>query len=130
MEITVSRRWSAPDNAEFRATTTGTVSIDGSGICFSLEPTALMIGPGSYPVKLAWSHRFQRMTPHLDVPGRTEIEIHGVNVATDSEGCIGVADKYMNTYRIYEALSATNAIEEALGAAEANGESSTVTVVG
>ncbi len=128
MEIKVSRIWSAPDNAEFRATTTGTVAIDGQGVAFSLEPTALMIGSGSYPVKLAWSHRFQRMTPHLDVPGRTNIEIHGGNVATDSEGCILVADKRLGDYRIYEAKTATDAIEEALRAAEANEETNTVTV--
>lgn len=128
MEIRVNRIWSVPDSSEFRATTTGVVLIDGQQTCFSLEPTALMIPPGSYPVKLAWSHRFQRKTPHLDVPGRSYIEIHGVNVATDSEGCIGVADKRLSDYRIYEAAPATEAIEEALEAAEANGESSTVTI--
>lgn len=129
MEITVTRRWSAPDNAEFRASTTGVVSLDGQQVCFSLEPTALMVPSGSYPVKLAWSHRFERLTPHLDVPGRQYIEIHGGNIATDSEGCILVADKRMSDYRIYEAKPATDAIEEALAAAEANGETNTVTVV-
>lgn len=128
MEIRVERRWSAPDNAEFRASTTGVVSLDGQQVCFSLEPTALMIPSGSYPVKLACSKRFQRFTPHLDVPGRQYIELHGGNVATDSEGCILVADKRMSDYRIYEAKPATDAIEEALAAAEANGETSTVTV--
>ena len=129
MEIRITRRWSAPENAEFRATTTGTLSISGQqGGCFTLEPTALMIPSGSYPVKMAWSHRFQRMTPHLDVPGRQYIEIHGGNIATDSEGCILAADKRMNEYRIYEAAPATEEIEEALLAAEANGETYTVTI--
>ena len=128
MLIECKRIWSAPDNAEFRATTTGTLSIDGQQVAFTLEPTALMIPTGSYPVKLAMSRRFQRRTPHLDVPGRTFIEIHGLNVATESDGCIGVADKRMSDYRIYEAEPATNYIEEALAAAEANGETNTVTV--
>lgn len=130
MQITVTRRWSYPDNAEFRATTTGTLSIDGQQTAFTLEPTALMVPSGSYPVKLAWSRRFERLTPHLDVPGRQYIEIHGGNIATDSEGCILVADKRLTEYRIYEAKPATDAIEDALRAAEANGETNTVTVIG
>lgn len=128
MEITVNRIWSAPENAEHRATTTGVVYIDGRTICFSLEPTALMIPLGSYPVKLAWSHRFNRATPHLDVPGREYIEIHGGNVSTDSEGCILVAEKRISDYEIYEAQPATDLIEADLNLAEQNGETNTVTV--
>ncbi len=128
MNIEIVRRWSAPDNSEYRATTTGIVSLDELQACFSLERTEMMVPEGVYAVKLAWSDRFQRMTPHLDVPMRTFIEIHGGNVATDSDGCILVADKRIDDYRIYEAAPATTAIEEALAAAEANREQSTVTV--
>lgn len=129
MEITVTRRWQAPDNAEFRASTTGVVSLDGQQVCFSLENTALIIPAGTYPVKLLMSGRFQRKTPHLlNVPGRTEIEIHGANHATDLTGCIGVAEHRANDYLIYESSPATQTIEEALAAAEANGETNTVTV--
>lgn len=129
MDIVVNRMWNVPDNSEFRATATGRVSVDGSQLCFSLEPAALMIPVGTYPVKMAMSHRFDRQTPHLDVPGRSFIEIHGGNHATDSEGCILVAEKRLSDYEIYESAPATNAIENMLIQAEANGEMNTVTIV-
>ena len=128
MQIEVHRLYSVPDNAEFRATTTGVLLVDGNQTCFTLEPTDLMVPAGTYPVKLAMSHRFQRLTPHLDVPLRTEIEIHGGNVATDSEGCVLLAEKRIDDYHIYESEPATTAIEDALRAAEANGEESSVTI--
>ena len=128
MEIHVQRIWSVPDNSEYKASTSGQLSVDGSPLCFCLEPTALRIPTGIYPVKMAMSHRFDRMTPHLDVPGRTYIEIHGGNVATDSEGCILVAEKRISDYQIYESEPATTAIENMLAQAEANNEVNTVTV--
>jgi len=102
--------------------------MDGRITCFTLENTALIIPTGLYPVKLLMSRRFQRKTPHLDVPGRTDIEIHGCNRAEDLEGCIGVAEYRMSDYVIYESEPATNAIEEALEAAEANNEASMVQI--
>ena len=102
--------------------------MDSSPLCFCLEPTEIMIPLGTYPVKMAMSHRFQRLTPHLEVPGRTYIEIHGGNVATDSEGCILVAEKRISDYQIYESEPATTAIENMLTQAEANNEVNTVTV--
>jgi hypothetical protein len=87
-----------------------------------------MIPAGTYPVAMAWSPRFERNTPHLDVPGRTEIEIHGGNVATDSDGCILVAEKRISDYQIYESEPATTAIENMLNQDEAAGEVNTVTV--
>jgi hypothetical protein len=130
MNIEVHRVWNSPANAEFRATVVGIVFLDGVQACFSLEPADLAIPVGVYPVKLAWSDRFQRKTPHLiDVPGRTEIEIHGGNRAQDSEGCILVGEKHINDYEIYESQPATDSIETALANAEANGEANTVTVL-
>lgn len=87
-----------------------------------------MVPEGTYPVKLAWSNRFERMTPHLDVPGRSEIEFHGGNKAEDSEGCILCAEFRLSDYEIYSSRTATDAIEEALQQAEANGETNTVTI--
>jgi hypothetical protein len=87
-----------------------------------------MVPAGTYPVKMLWSNRFQRPTPHLDVPGRTEIEMHGGNRATDSDGCILCADEKISDYEIYESKPATDMIEEALNQAEANGELSTVVI--
>jgi hypothetical protein len=68
------------------------------------------------------------MTPHLDVPGRSEIELHGGNYATDSEGCILCAEKRISDWEIFESKPATDAIEEALQASEANNEVNTITL--
>jgi hypothetical protein len=126
--LEVKRLWYGPENAEFRASSTGTLSLDGEQVCFTLEPTALMVPPGAYAVKLQWSERLGRIAPHLDVPGRSGILIHGGNRATDSEGCILVADNRIDAYTIYESQPAIDAIEEALDAAEANSEQSTVSI--
>ena len=130
MQITVTRRWNAPSNSEFRATVTGTLSIDGQPACFTLENEALMIPAGTYPTRMQWSERFQRKTPHLfDVPERTLIEIHGGNVAIDSEGCVLVAEHRLDDYHIFESKPATDLIEESLNMAEANSETNTITIL-
>jgi len=126
--VEVRRLWYGPENSEYRATTTGVLLLDGEQVCYTLEPTSLQIPPGAYEVKLLWSERFSRFTPHLTVPGRSFIEIHGLNRAEESTGCIGIAEKRLNAYVIYEAEAATNAVEEALRAAESNGEESTVQI--
>jgi hypothetical protein len=88
-----------------------------------------MIPVGTYSIKMVWSTRFDRPTPHLlDVPGRTEIELHGGNKATDSDGCILCAEKRLDDWTISEAKPATDAIEEALNQAEANNETNTITI--
>lgn len=130
MIVQVQRRWYAPDNAQSRASITGTLSLDGAQTCFTLEPASLSVPSGSYGLKMVWSHRFDRMTPHLlGVPGRTNIELHGGNKAEDSEGCILCAEFRLNEYEIYESKEATDAIERALQNAEANGEINVITIL-
>jgi hypothetical protein len=126
--IEVHRFWSGPENSEYRASTTGTLSLDGEQVCYTLEPSALMIPPGSYVVKLLWSARFSRRTPHFDVPDRTAIEIHGGNRATDSDGCILVAEKRVSDWLIYDSLPATSKIELGLMLAESAGEDCSVVI--
>jgi hypothetical protein len=88
-----------------------------------------MVPAGTYPIKLSWSPRFQRDTPHLlYVPGRSEIELHGGNHATDSDGCILCAEKRISDWEIYESKPATDAIETALRDAETAGEVNTITL--
>lgn len=130
MLIEIHRLWSGPDTLdEFRASTTGVVTLDGFQSCFCLEPTSFLIPPGTYGVQLLLSRRFGRRTPHLiDVPGRTEIEIHGGNRATDSDGCILVAEKRISDWLIYDSLPATSKIELGLMLAESLNEDSTVTI--
>ena len=127
MNITVNRLWNAPENAEYRATTTGMISIDGTQFCFSLERTSTLMPLGTYPVKLSWSDRFQRNTPHIDVPLHTNVEMHGANIAEDVDGCVGMAEKRLDDYRIYESEPATTGLENMLAQAEANHETNTVT---
>ena len=75
--------------------TTGEMLLDGRFECYTLEPRTdrsegkpYCIPAGRYLVILAWSERFQQLTPHLqDVPGFTEIEIHPGNFPSDTEGC-------------------------------------------
>lgn len=60
--------------------------------CFTLENQELSIPAGSYQVSSYQSPRFgQRVPILLDVPGRSEIEIHKGNYPSDSRGCIIVA---------------------------------------
>jgi hypothetical protein len=126
--IEVKRLWCGPDTPEFRASTTGVLILDGVQSAFTLEPSALMIPPGTYAVKLLWSARFNRRTPHLDVPDRTEIEIHGGNRATDSDGCVLVALYRVSDYLIYDSLPATSKIELGLMLAENAGEDCSVVI--
>ena len=47
------------------------------------------IPEGRYPVKIVFSPKFQREVIRLDdVPGRSDIEVHGGNTAKDTKGCI------------------------------------------
>jgi hypothetical protein len=88
-------------------TTSGELSLDGSHLCWTLEPPKnnpaepVCIPAGRYGIEMSWSTRFQMDTPHLqNVPGRTLIEIHPLNdehlvtipdgsTHWTTEGCIG-----------------------------------------
>jgi Family of unknown function (DUF5675) len=89
MNILVERKWFT-DNS-----TCGQTSLDSKTFCYTLEPRAdqshgkpFCIPAGSYQVVLAFSPRFNMITPHvMDVPGFEEIEIHPGNYPRDTEGC-------------------------------------------
>jgi len=63
---------------------------DGGGFsCLSLENRALSIPAGTYRLGVYDSPHAGHPVPILlDVPGRSEIEIHCGNFPTDSKGCI------------------------------------------
>lgn len=43
---------------------------------------------GTYKVTVRWSNHFQKMLPHIEqVPGFSEIMLHGGNRAEDTHGC-------------------------------------------
>lgn len=87
--------------------TLGVLSIDGIFECFTLErPTEPSGGPapfcipvGTYRIALIFSHHFQMIVPSLmDVPGRTDIEIHPANWISDLLGCIAVGQNQSDGY--------------------------------
>jgi hypothetical protein len=75
--------------------TEGDLSIDGERFCWTLELPVRdglpgsAIPTGTYKVVSYPSPHFGRLVPLLvDVPGRSEIEIHYGNDAADTRGCI------------------------------------------
>ena len=79
--------------------TEGDLSIDGERFCWTLELPVIDGKPGSaiptgtYKVKVYPSPHFGRLMPLLvDVPGRSEIEIHWGNTEADTRGCILLGD--------------------------------------
>lgn len=76
------------------ASTMGKMAIDGVFQCWTLEPAKelRLFGPipkGDYVIHLRHSEKFHRKVPGLlNVPGRTDIEIHIGNAAKDTRGCI------------------------------------------
>jgi Steigviridae/Suoliviridae L,D-carboxypeptidase/transpeptidase len=77
--------------------TIGTFYIDGEQFAWSLELPVRDGLPGSaiptgvYKVIAYQSPHFGRLMPLLvDVPGRSEIEIHWLNTPDETRGCIGI----------------------------------------
>ena len=62
--------------------------VDGRWECFALEGQTVMIPAGRYRVVITPSHRFGRLLPLVEVPGRSGIRIHPGNTTADTEGCI------------------------------------------
>lgn len=84
MLIEVVRLWETP------LSTCGMMSIDAVFECYTLEPPEgpERIPAGTYAVKIEYSPRFDRPTPHLlNVPGHEYEEIHVGNFPRDSHGC-------------------------------------------
>lgn len=86
--------------------TTGSLSIDGSPFCVTLEPPKVAQQPpdgngfvcvdaGIFKLTIRWSNRFQKQVPHVeDVPHRTAIEHHVGNYARDTDGCALIGRDY------------------------------------
>jgi hypothetical protein len=74
--------------------TIGSLAVDGVHYCYMLEPTLesesggpICIPAGRYQVTVRHSSRFRRpVLALLDVPGRTDIEIHVGNAEKDTTG--------------------------------------------
>ena len=78
--------------------TIGRLFVDGVFECWTLEdpvregpkvPGSTAIPEGTFVLLLDFSHRFQKVMPHvLDVPGFAGIRIHAGNTVADTEGCV------------------------------------------
>lgn len=73
----------------------GELSIDGEKFCWTLELPLGDGGPGSaipygtYKVEVYPSPKFGRLMPLLmDIPGRSNIEMHWGNTPENTDGCI------------------------------------------
>jgi len=94
---------------QFQQTCTkGALYIGSDLFCFTLEPPLTFVGrqnvqnktcvnEGIYPVVQKQSTRFQRVVPVLvNVPQREDIEMHPLNLPSQTDGCIGVGYQWIN----------------------------------
>lgn len=146
MKVNVSRRWRIPALSGGEAGTVGGLQCDWGLMGFSLEDEVrsdpdpstpkneakvygkTAIPAGTYPLSLIHSARFKRELPHIeDVPGFSEIMLHGANTPLDVKGCIGVGRRRTPS-GIADCAGVVDEIVSQLRAAEQRGESSSVTV--
>ncbi|HEX7767080.1 MAG TPA: DUF5675 family protein [Nitrospira sp.] len=107
MTLELVREHCHPDRVE------GRLSIDGIFEAYSLEPPRRAENPlidhpaipaGTYPVVIGYSVKWQRQVPHINnVPGRSNIEIHPLNSASQSLGCIGLGQQRSGSGIIHSA---------------------------
>lgn len=126
---------------ENRECVIGAFYINGANAGFTLELPLLCGGlsnvsgktcvlPGTYKVERLYSAHMNRMLPHLiDVPGRTEVEIHIGNSAQDVKGCLVLGlDRISDTF-IGESKLAFDAFYEQFDKAINDGETVTIEII-
>lgn len=88
MLLSLLRIWITPKSI------VGELSVDSAIQCYTLENTKLAIPHGFYQVDLYHSPHFGFDVPRLlNVPDRTDIEIHPGNTFVDTHGCILVGQE-------------------------------------
>lgn len=114
MELTLNRTKLLPTS------TLGTLNVDGIFFCYTLErPTSdsggeapYSIPSGEYVVAMRWSPRHNMNVPGImDVPGRTDIEIHPANYPSQLLGCVAVGHTQDTDY-VGESVLAFQALME------------------
>jgi hypothetical protein len=87
----------------------GDMTYNNKWLCFTMERTAVAIPEGTYNAHLEMSPHFGFVTPHIDVPQRTYIEIHPANYVSQLEGCVAVGsaidgDAVDNSRRAFDSM--------------------------
>lgn len=125
-------------------TTLGVLFVANAFVCFTLEdmireqpgvpveawkvPQRTCIPAGQYHVAITWSQKFQRLLPEIQqVPGFTGIRIHPLNLATQTDGCIGVGFARSGA-SIQESKAATVVVEARIQAALTAGLAPTIRI--
>lgn len=124
MQVTIQRK--KPNNI----CTFGELTIDyGPRFCYTLErlptdPEHPSIPAGEYQASIYWSpHLHHQVLLLLDVPGRSEIEIHNGNYVGDSHGCILVGlELSEENHAVFSSLSALSQLLPRCVAAQAHGQ--------
>lgn len=127
MELLLKRQ---PSN---NGTTLGTLFVNGSFCCFTLEDQIRSDGikvqgetaipEGHYRVRITYSQRFKRMMPLLqDVPGFSGIRIHAGNTNEDTSGCILVGLARVGWATIEQSRAALDVLQPKIAQALAHGE--------
>lgn len=128
MELLLQRIWDDPECV------IGSMEIDGSPECFTLEKPLLFEGQenihcktcipeGRYPVISSYSPKFGRMMPHINaVPNRFHIMFHWGNQASNTDGCVLVGETRVNDTMIGMSRNAFEELDGKLKSAWANSE--------
>jgi len=69
---------------------------NGERICYTMERAALAIPEGTYPARKRDSAHFHMRVVGIDVPNRTDIEIHPANTPVQVKGCIATGSEVDN----------------------------------
>lgn len=110
--------------------TPGTLFVDGSYQCVTMEPFNPMPA-GSYGIVIYNSPKFMKPVPLLqNVPGHTYIEIHWGNYSADTEDCVLVGESRdaSNPDFIGNSIEAFNALFPKILSAIESGEVVTITI--
>ncbi len=102
--------------AQYADTVVGTLSLNGSYICDTLERIGI-VPMGWYQLQLTYSPKFQRLLPILrHVPGHTGIRMHAGNTVNHTQGCILVGTLDRTVPRLLQSRQAEQKIVELLKA--------------
>jgi hypothetical protein len=69
---------------------------EGNYLCYTMERIAVAVPEGTYPARKRDSVHFGMIVIGIDVPNRTDIEMHPANRTEQLEGCIAPGESIDN----------------------------------